>query len=269
MKRLLQLVFVVSLSLSYFISCKKDKGDAPVLPPYESMFIDFSNFTTQKKSAGMTTAVKGTESSTWEFASAVAGYWNSLITLNIEIPLASFESAKNYDPAYVSENLWQWSYDFVVGGVTYKAKLKGQTSTSTVTWNMYITNELSGGYTDFLWIEGTSKTDGSGGQWNFIQSPQSKVFIFQTDWTKSGDAVSSVKYTYVKNDANKESFINYIMTTGNLDASYNIHFSDGLYSDSDIEWNTTTRNGKLKCFDYLHNDNWYCWDSNKINVLCE
>ena len=39
--------------------------------------------------------------------------------------------------------------------------------------------------------------------------PSLAVQLFQTDWTKSGDEVTSVKYTYVKNDTNKDSYINY------------------------------------------------------------
>ena len=51
MKRLLLITLIISLPAFYFIGCKKDKGDPPVLPPYESMVIDFSNFTSKKKSA--------------------------------------------------------------------------------------------------------------------------------------------------------------------------------------------------------------------------
>lgn len=270
MNKLFLFSLIIILSAGLCTSCKKDKGDPPLLPPYASMVIDFSNFTSQKKSAGFTSDTKGTESSTWEFAASVAGVWNTLISQTIEIPLASFESASGYNAAYVSENLWQWSYDFIVDGVAYKAKLKGQISTNSVTWKMYLSKDVTGGYTDFLWIEGTSKTDGSGGQWIFKESPQSVAPIFQTDWTKSGDEVTSVKYTYVKADTSKDSFINYhSVTTGNFDVGYNIHFSDDMYSDSEIEWNITTRDGRLKCIDYLQDENWYCWDTNKINKLCD
>ena len=256
MKKLLSITMIIILIAGSLMNCKKDKGDPPVLPPYASMVIDFSNFTSQKKSADSTPAGKGTESSTWEFAASVAGVWSSLISSNIEVPLAAFEAAINYKPVYVSENLWQWSYDYNQGVNAYKAKLQGKISTSSVTWKMYITYEGTGGYKEFLWIEGTSKTDGSGGQWQFSQSPQSTPKMFQDDWTKSGDEVTSVKYTYVKNDTNKDSFINYlILSSGSFDASYNIHFSNGLYSDSDIEWNITTFDGRLKCVDYLQDEN--------------
>jgi hypothetical protein len=270
MKRLLLIALITSLSACYFISCKKDKGDPPELPPYESMVIDFSNFTSQKKSAEVAVAGKGTENSTWVFAADVADVWNTLISSNIDVPLAAFEAAVNYKAAYVSENFWQWSYDFNQGSSTYKAKLQGKISTNTVDWKMYITYNGTGAYTEFLWIEGSSKTDGSGGQWIFYQSPQVALPLFRDDWTKSGDQVTSVKYTYVKNDTNKESYINYLsQTTDNFDSGYNIHFSNGLYADSDIEWNITTRDGRLKCIDYLQDENWYCWDTNKINKVCD
>ena len=270
MKRLLLITLLLSLPAVYFISCKKDKGDPPVLPPYESMYIDFSNFTTQKKSAEVIPGVKGTETSTWEFAASLAGVWNTLLSSNIEVPLAAFESAINNKPVYVSENLWEWTYDFSQNSNAYKAKLQGKISTSSVTWKMYISYAGTGAYSDFLWIEGTSKTDGSGGQWIFKQSPQTDVQLFRDDWTKSGTEVTSVKYTYVKNDTSKDSFINYYSTTtGSFDVAYNIHFSNAIYADSDIEWNITTRDGRLKCIDYLQDENWYCWDNNKINKLCD
>jgi hypothetical protein len=270
MKRLLKFCFAIILFFGLSANCKKDKGDPPVLPPYESMVIDFSNFTSQKKSFDVTTPGKGTETSTWQFAASLAGIWNTLISSNTEVPLAAYEPAINYDPGYVSENLWEWSYDFNIGQNAFKARLQGKISTNTVNWKMYITYEGTGGYTDFLWLEGSSKADGSGGQWIFKQSPQSDVPIFQTDWTKSGDQVTSVKYTYVKDDTNKDSYINYLLeTTSNFDNGFNIHFSDGTYSDSDIEWNVATRDGRLKCYDYLHDDSWYCWDTNKINKSCD
>ena len=269
MKKVIILLTIIIVPVIYIISCKKDKGQPPVLPPYESMIIDFSNFSTQKKSAVILSEVKGTESSTWEFAATVSGIWSSLIESNLAIPIASFEAAADNNPAYASDKLWQWSYNFSVAGTAYKARLTGQTSTNQVIWKMYITNSASGGFTDFLWLEGTSKTDGSGGQWTFKQSPQVNETMFQTDWAKSGTSITSVKYTYLKNDTYKNSYIIYSLTTGTFDASFAIHFANDSYANAQIEWNTTTNNGRLNCLSYLQDQNWYCWDSNLINVLCE
>jgi hypothetical protein len=270
MKKVIQISLAIIICALIANGCKKDKGNPPVLPPYETMYIDFSNFTSLKKSGLADFGSKGTESSTWQFAATIAGVWNSLISSNIDIPLTAYDSAAKYNAVYVSQNYWQWSYEFTFDGIVYKSVLDAQTSTNSTTWKMYLTKNATGGYSDFLWLEGSSKTDGSQGQWIFYESPQSPVKIFQTDWTKSGDQVTSVKYTYMIAGASKDSYIDFkITTSSDLDGSYNIHFSDGTYSDSDIEWNTVTRNGRLKCLDYLQDENWYCWDNNKINMICE
>ncbi len=269
MKKSILLGIIIMFSASFLTDCKKSKGEPPVLPPYGSMIIDFSNFTSQKKSAPVAPFIKGTESSTWEFAAAVSGVWNSLISTNLEVPVSSFQNTVENNPAFVSENLWQWSYDFTITGVTYKARLTGQITTTLNLWKMYITLEGTGGYSDFLWVEGTSLPDASAGQWIFNESPLAPLPMFQTDWTKSGDLITSVKYTYIKNDTYKDSYITSAGISGTYDSSFNIHFANGLYSDSDIEWDSSTRNGRLKSVDYLQDENWHCWDSNKINTICQ
>ena len=269
MRNLLLQAIIIILLLNCLYSCKKNKGEPPVPPPYQSMIIDFNNFSSKKKSLDIIPGGKGTENTTWVFASTVAGVWSTLIESNLTIPIDSYRPIAGNNPVFLSDKLWQWSYNFNSGGSSYKAKLTGQISGSGALWKMYITKDISGGFTDFLWFEGTSNSDGSSGQWIFDQSPQSAGNMFQDDWTRSGTSITSVKYSYLKNDSYKGSYISYVLMTGIYDASYNIHFSNSLYSNADVEWNTTTKNGRLKCTDYLQDQNWYCWDSNKINILCQ
>ena len=40
------------------------------------------------------------------------------------------------------------------------------------------------------------------------------------------------------------------------------------FSDVNVEWNTTTHNGRVKCQRHFGDTEWYCWDANKINVTC-
>lgn len=269
MKKLLSFTLILILSAYLFHGCKKDKGEPPVLPPQESMTIDFSNFATFKKSSDMPVGQKGTENSNWEFAASVAGIWNLVITTTLAVPIAAFKLAVSQTPVYISEKNWQWSYSATVANVTYKARLTGLIGASDIKWKMYITNEGTGGFAEFLWFEGTSKPDGKGGQWIFYESSQSQGALLQIDWTKTGSTVGSVKYTLVKNDAYQTSYIEYGLTTGTLNAFYNIHYFNGLkFSDVNVEWNTTTNNGRVKSLDYLGDTNWYCWDSNKVNIIC-
>jgi hypothetical protein len=269
MKKLLPLVLILILSALLLHSCKKDKGEPPVLPPTESMTIDFSNFTTLKKSGDVLIGQKGTENSSWEFAATVAGIWKLLVTTTLAVPVASFKLAVNQTPVYVSEKNWQWSYTVSVASITYKARLTGLIGSGDVKWKMYVTKEGSGGFTEFLWFEGTSRLDGTAGQWILNESYASPTPLLQIDWTKSGSSIGNVKYKYLKENSFKNSTIEYGQTTATLNAFYTIHYYNGLkFSDVYVEWNTTTYNGRVKCLEYLGDTNWYCWDANKINIVC-
>jgi hypothetical protein len=270
MKPIISLVLILSAVI--YSGCKKDKGDPPALPPQESMTIDFSNFEIQKKSEESVSGQKGTENSNWDFAAGVAGVWKLIINTTLIVPVTSFKLATDQVPVYISEKNWQWSYNLTVASVTYKARLTGEIRASDVAWKMYIAREGTGSYSEFVWFEGTSKLDGTGGQWILNQSSQSPTPILQIDWSKTGNSVGAIKYTYVKNaDAFKTSYIEFGLTTGSLDAYYTIHYYNSStikFSDVNVEWNTATHNGRVKCLDYLGDTSWHCWDSNKINVTC-
>jgi hypothetical protein len=269
MKKFLSIILLLIFCLILLPRCKKDKGDPPVLPPRESMMIDFSNFDTQSKSARLTSDTKGTENSNWDYAAVTALTWKTIINTSLAVPVASFKLAIDQSPSWVSEKTWQWSYNVPVGGITYKARLTGQIRSTDIEWKMYITKEGTGGYTDFLWFEGTSNNDGSGGQWTIYESNANPVEMINITWTKTGASVGMVKYTYVKTGNFKDSYIEYGLTGNALNAYYKIHYFNGVkFSDVDIEWSTTNHNGRIRSLDYLGDTNWYCWNENKINITC-
>jgi hypothetical protein len=266
MKKLLSLSLILILITVIFAGCKKDKGDPPVLPPAESMTIDFSDFQLQKKGD-----VKGTENSAWDYSAKVAFLWGELISKTLIVPITAFQQTVNQTPAYLSKNNWQWSYNVTAAGSTFKARLTGEIRTSDVAWKMYVTKEGTGAFAEFLWFEGTSKLDGTGGQWILNQSSVAPSPILQIDWTKTASAISKIKYTYVKTgDVLKGSNIEYGLTSNPLDAYYKVYYHNGVeFFNVDVEWSTTLKNGRLKSEDYFLGDtDWHCWDANKVNITC-
>jgi hypothetical protein len=270
MKKLLSVMLIIILFMGFNSRCKKeDKGVAPELPPQESMSIDFSNFTSKKKGADQIYVQKGVETSNWDFAATVVVVWESIINTALVVPVTTFKLATGKVPVFVSSNTWQWSYTATIAGVVYDAKLTGQITASDVLWEMRMTQEGAGGFTDFIWFNGTSKLDGTGGQWILFQSPASPVAMLQIDWTKTGGSIGTIKYTYVKSDSFKNSYIEYGLTTNPLNAYYTINYFNSVkFSDVNIEWSTATSNGRVKSIDYMGDSNWYCWDENKINITC-
>lgn len=261
MKKICSVVLILALTPGFFTGCKKDKGVAPTLPPAESMTIDFSNFTS---------GTKGINPSNWEYAAVVAGVWNVIISTTLAVPVAAYKVALVQTPVNIAAKTWQWSYNVPIATVTYKARLTGLIRTGDIQWKMYVSRDGTGGFAEFLWFEGTSKLDGTAGQWILYQSAVATDALLQIDWTKTATAIGSVQYTYVKNDPFKNSFITYGLTSNALNAYYTVHYYDyGMtkFSDVNIEWNTTTHNGRVKSSNYLLGD-WYCWDAGKVDVTC-
>jgi hypothetical protein len=277
MKKLLSLFMMLILSAFVFTTCKKDKGTAPALPPKESLTIDFTNFTSLTKSAALSFDQKGTNNSSWGF---VAGdgtidnpgiaLWRQLIIQTLIIPVTAFNLALDNDPVSIGSNTWQWSYSVTPADVTYKARLTGEISSGDVIWKMYVSRDGSGGFAEFVWFEGKSKVDGTEGQWTFNESAATPQPVLQIDWTKPTTTIGTITYTYLKNDTYKNNYIEYGKgtTTSTLyDAYYKISLTNirGTFI-ANVEWNTTTKNGRVKCPDYL-DGKWFCWGSDKINNL--
>jgi hypothetical protein len=281
MKKLSSITLIITLLAGLFWGCEK-KGDPPALPPAGSMIIDFNEFIGIKKSAFITEEVKGNaaiENTNWTNAATVATIWNTILALNIAVPVASFELAVNNKPVYLDNKKWEWKYNVPVVGATFKARLTGQIRSSDIKWEMYISREGVGGFGEFLWFEGTSALDGKSGQWILNHSQQFQEPMLQIDWEVTGTVIGNIKYTYIrvlKNDRStdtfKDSYIEYGLTTSTLNASYTVHFDlSGIandFEDVNIEWSTTAHNGRIKANYYYLNDLWHCWDGNGNDVTC-
>ncbi len=281
MKKLTSLLLSTTFITVLFFGCKKT-DNAPSLPPAKSMTIDFTNFATPTKSANIgfeNNAGAVTTNINWFLASTTAGIWNLLLTVNLVVPVAAFNKAIDNKPVYLENKKWQWQYSVNVVGSTYNARLTGQVESNDVKWEMYISKDGVGAFTEFLWFEGTSALDGKSGQWILYHSKLFQEPLLQIDWTVTGKEVGNIKYTYVRDlkdnrttDMFKNSYIQYGLTSATLNAFYNIHFNNSTttsdFKDVYIEWNTTSHNGHVKAAHYYQDTNWHCWDGNGADVTC-
>lgn len=252
------------------LSCKKEKNDPPVLPPVNSMFIDFSDFNNTSKSGA---AVKGENTTAWEFAVVPAVFWNHIINTILFVPVTAFQATIDQQPVNVADDTWEWKRSFDIINSHFQTRLNGHVTGNVVNWKMYIS--LENGYSDFLWFEGTSAIDAKSGQWLLYQNTDNPVKILQIDWEVTGSSsLPHVTYTYIKNDLHYGDFIEYgsLTTSG---SQYNSFYKMEFYNELaekifslDVEWNSVTNNGRVKSSDYLLGE-WYCWDSNKVNTTCD
>ncbi|HEX2920447.1 MAG TPA: hypothetical protein VHO50_04695 [Bacteroidales bacterium] len=264
MKKLLILCLVI---VPFLASCKKDKGDPPVLPPLKSMTIDFSNFMIASKS-DVSKSSKGENNASWEFAAKTSKLWIDIINV-LYVPVSGFQGTIDQNPGFVTEKTWEWKYSTT----EYDTRLKGYIGATEVEWELYISKKTgTNTFSDFLWIEGTSAFDGKSGQWTINESNSSASALITIDWEDLEGSIEKVTYTYVKNDVHKDDKIEYGHVTS---GSYNAYIKNQYYDANDekdytvdIEWNTTEKNGRVKSAQWIGPE-WYCWNSNKINVTCD
>jgi len=109
MKKSVSLLIITTIFLTLFTACKKDKGDPPVLPPPESMAIDFSNFENGTKGDALISIPKGAEDSYWQLSASAALLWKAIIYTTLAVPVYSFQLAVEETPVYLDDKTWQWS----------------------------------------------------------------------------------------------------------------------------------------------------------------
>jgi hypothetical protein len=254
-----------------FSSCKKeedilsDPGTAPVLPPASSFVMDFSTFPTEQSTNGRLEETK------WNYGYAAVNFvlWQSLLGVQLAVPVIAFKASFDQEATYIpDEQRWNWSYEVSDGTFAYEANLYAKPTDGKINWEMYISK--SGVYEDFLWFEGTSQFDGSGGTWTVNiepeKDPREALFI---EWTKENDEVANIKYTLTdEKNENVNSYITYGKTDGSdFDSFYQVYYAkdENLMK---IDYNSETKVGRVQSPGHFQDDAWRCWNSDLIDIDC-
>ena len=262
-------VFIFTL---LFTGCEKDDDPkAPDLPPVVTFIMDFTDFGGgQQKHMALPSTVKSSDASTavnWGWAASNVLVWNTVLFVNLAVPVASFYEAFNHEGVYQGDNEWTWAYNFMGG--TYEAELHGILSENQVEWEMYISKEDV--YSDFLWYSGTSNLTLTEGQWLLNRNPDDPNPYLQIDWTRSVDDESAdIKYKNVMSGNDYyDSYIYYGRNDGTTyDLFYDIYnsLSQNLIN---IEWNQTTKEGRVKDSEHFGDELWHCWDASLQDTVCD
>lgn len=268
LNRLLFITLTIILLLP--LSCKKSEETtetkpAPELPPQSSFVMDFNDFTNVD-----TTATKNTMTyHNWGWAALNVGVWNSILTIGLVVPVAAFYESFNHEGVYDPEtSSWVWSYNFNAAGSVYLAQLHASLVTEGIQWQMYISK--NNGFSDFLWYEGISNLVNTEGNWHLYESPESPAEILLIEWHRDiPNNAADIKYTNVKPEApDNGGYIFYSIDAAEpYNANYDIYnaTNDNL---TEIEWNKTTKNGRVKDAVHFGNTDWNCWDENLMDNTC-
>lgn len=266
--RIIKFSMVLVGMISLVTSCSKDDevdpGTPPDIPPLSTMVMNVENFTEGTTSqAFLDERVKSKLN--WTGAALQVGFWNTILTLNLAIPVAAFGASINETPVYDSDRgLWVWTFEYNFVGRTYTSELTGEIIGDQVEWNMYISEEA--GFQDVLWYTGIMQIDGSGGYWILSKNGNNPVEYLRIDWTIENEDVASIKYEVIESGAEEiGSYIEYGKMTGSeYNIFYNVYIANTQKSAS-IEWNSETGVGRVE---YNDSGEYLCWDSNFDDVDC-
>jgi hypothetical protein len=251
-----------------FSGCEKDNDpDAPDLPPLETFVLDFSDFM-DSKSGELTKSAELPVYTNWGWAASHVVVWNTVLTVNLIVPVASFIEAFNHEGIYEGNNEWVWTYNFLAGGISHKAELHGTLTETQVLWEMYISKENV--FTDFLWYSGSHNILRTEGQWILYGSPEEPAQYLQIDWTRGAtDNTATVNYMNIVNGS--DFYGSYIYYERSNDVDYDRFY--GVYDASvqnlvEIEWNYTTKAGRVKDPVHYEDTDWHCWDNMLQDIIC-
>ncbi len=272
MKKHLHFRAFVSISLTVlllfvFTSCDKEPvNDRPELPPVESLVMDFSDFDEQPGEQ------KSTDSSYENFLHSYLSvfFWNVASTVTLALPVTAYGVALQQDPVYMGDNTWEWSFVVPFNNQNYSATLTGsRINNEEFSMEMVIafalTPELG-----VKWFDGVVRYDHTHATWNLYKDGSLKVF--EAEWNKDFETEDAdLTYTYVESGQNETG--SYIMLAYMpeefYDAAYTISLAAG---DTYIEWNTTTREGRVMDLVKFEDSQWHCWETEAnglMNKVCD
>jgi len=287
-RTLAHLLIVLVIAVLTVAGCS-DVSGAPTIPLVETFVIpleDFENnetnglvFVTESQMQATSLSfpvseqlslpsVLSSNQSNWNYAALAIGIWSTIIRVGLAVPVVAFRASLHNIPLQQEDGSWIWSYSVNIGGSRYTAKLHGKFITEGIHWEMRISKE--GEYEDFLWYYGENDLPATEGFWILKQSPAIPNDLVRIDWSRNISAgTHAVRYTNIVPDGPENG--GYIDTQYTKGIPYD-HIWDmynkGQHNHTYIEWSSTTKEGRVQDFNHFGDDDWHCWDSDRMNITC-
>ena len=267
--------FVLAIFIAIFIvqSCTKENDmvtekSAPQLPAIEMFVMPFQDFSESKRNE-----VEGRTVNNFSYSLGNILIWNSLLDMNLRIPVLSFAAALNQTAEYQGNGVWLWAYEITDdNGDTYQAELYGELLVSDeVKWDMYISK--TGGFQNVHWYTGITANDKSYAHWTLNFDPEDPKPFIKIDYEKDlNTGLGTIRYTNIIPSVPQNSgYIEYRegdgAATDGFDRAYDVYKSE-IDNLLEINWDSQNKNGRVKDFDRYHDTEWHCWGTNYKDIQC-
>lgn len=228
-------------------------GQAPALPPEDSMALDLPSFLSNDTS-GALTARSVTATHVAVAAASVVGV-TVAVNLALVVPRAAFAGTVVVQPEE-NNGLWTWNKLFPLLGLETTLEAEAQDGDA-VEVRMYVdgTGANTQQFDHFLWFDGTHRP--TAGTWRFYDN-STQAPVVKVAWALSSATDRTLSFSNVTNGlpASGDSIVYALAGT---DASMEIHDArdnNGDSVDFAVHWDTETGAGSLS-----RNAESLCWDT--------
>ena len=261
-------VFAMAVMVLFTVtSCDKEKiENRPELPPVESLVMDFSDFSAPPA------AMKSSELSyvNFLFSYTTVSFWSASAVLVTALPVAAYTHALSQTPEYLGENTWEWSFEFQHNSLSYLATLTGKRLNNEEFSMDMVISPASMPEEGVKWFDGVIRYDHTSADWTVYK--EGSLAVLEIAWNMDYETEEAdLTYTYVEPDKEETgSYIMWAYRPGEVyDAAYTVSMSQGM---TNIEWNVSTIEGRVKALAYFEDEEWHCWDSytnGLADIACE
>ncbi len=192
-------------------------------------------------------------------------FWNVATTVTFAPPIIAYAYSLQQTPEYLGDNTWEWAYSVAVGQDSLMVTLTGaRINNEEFSMEMIIASSQAP-EAGVKWFDGVVRYDHTHADWNFYK--EGSVKALEAEWNKDFETeVADLTYTYT--EAGNEQNGSYIMLAYDpaevYDASYSISLAAGM---TNIEWNTTTKEGRVKDEVKFGDTEWHCWDTHANGLV--
>ena len=236
-------------------SCIPKEKVAPSMPTNESLTFDFSYFNQNIE-----------EDNNFSFVSEKVLEWRSFLEDTISIHKAIIENSAQYSFSHQKENTWLSAFSFNLNDVNYSAKYFGIADSDTVLYKGFVSFDT---ISDLLLLDGEAHSNAKVGSWVVNEG-------VAEDYEFKGVKVLSVSWNFLENkhikftinQAGSEN-LDYISYIDSVNGEYNTYldiYSKGNENHTFVQWNKTTKQGRVKDMLRFDNENWHYWNSDFQDV---
>lgn len=233
----------------------------------EAPTLDGQSLATGKPSDALLRSAPG-DHSNWINAYVRAVFITLATYYVLDVPIAAFAIAVHSVPQAQDDGSYLWTYIFVDNEIEHSVFLYGTPGDETVAWRMEVSSNNPALPLDhFVWFDGESRRDDTGGYWQFYQpvGETDGTETIRIDWTKAGRHEGTLELTV--NGSGLENEGDTLTFTGMKHASSIEYYDASEDFRSQILWRANGT-GSITVPDYNEGQP-ACWDPQQINVACD